>query len=454
MKPLEAEIRHLFNHHMSMLCNQKWKIIDEITKWSTTLISQIQEHVTQQRKFLDQVYEKKVFCLNTIRDRILKQALIYEQKEDNEQVNQWLNQCNTLKLELATLNYINRPISTIQLVAEEQSIQPNTDDEQNEQKTEVEQSPIELIDNNEKNIINNTDTNEYEPPQVTSTNTASINTPSLLTKSMNNEDQSIINNSKLKNNVSNDNELLGKCPVCFMIFPQIRQCQSETEIRNLFERHMKVLYDQKQKMINEIAEWENNLIRQIQENVANQKTLLEQECKYQLNYLQAKCQEFLDTALIYEENKNREEVRQLIEQCHAVKFEIGVFEYPERLIPFIKMQKEQQRVELKQDVFNTHQLNSKSTNNDNFRIDNNKNLYASTSSMSTFASSNQINQQLLTTLSSVDNNHLITDNNNRNSNMINHHDILNKCPVCFIIFPSTIGTSERSKHVNQHFGDS
>ncbi|CAF3881782.1 unnamed protein product [Rotaria sordida] len=174
MKPLEAEIRHLFNHHISMLCNQKWKIIDEITKWSITLISQIQEHVTQQRKFLDQVYEKKVFCLNTIRDRILKQALIYEQKEDNEQVNQWLNQCNTLKLELATLNYINRPISTIQLVAEEQSIQPNTDDEQNEQKTEVEQSPIELIDNNEKNIINNTDTNEYEPPQVTSTNTASI----------------------------------------------------------------------------------------------------------------------------------------------------------------------------------------------------------------------------------------------------------------------------------------
>ncbi|CAF3723256.1 unnamed protein product [Rotaria sordida] len=428
MKPLEAEIRHLFNHHMSMLCNQKWKIIDEITKWSTTLISQIQEHVTQQRKFLDQVYEKKVFCLNTIRDRILKQALIYEQKEDNEQVNQWLNQCNTLKLELATLNYINRPISTIQLVAEEQSIQPNTDDEQNEQKTEVEQSPIELIDNNEKNIINNTDTNEYEPPQVTSTNTASIKFLfTIVTFIM----------SSYKH-----------------LYSPVRQCQSETEIRNLFERHMKVLYDQKQKMINEIAEWENNLIRQIQENVANQKTLLEQECKYQLNYLQAKCQEFLDTALIYEENKNREEVRQLIEQCHAVKFEIGVFEYPERLIPFIKMQKEQQRVELKQDVFNTHQLNSKSTNNDNFRIDNNKNLYASTSSMSTFASSNQINQQLLTTLSSVDNNHLITDNNNRNSNMINHHDILNKCPVCFIIFPSTIGTSERSKHVNQHFGDS
>ncbi|CAF3773402.1 unnamed protein product [Rotaria sordida] len=427
MKPLEAEIRHLFNHHISILCNQKWKIIDEITKWSTTLISQIQEHVTQQRKFLDQVYEKKVFCLNTIRDRILKQALIYEQKEDNEQVNQWLNQCNTLKLELATLNYINRPISTIQLVAEEQSIQPNTD-EQNEQKTEVEQSPIELIDNNEKNIINNTDTNEYEPPQVTSTNTTSIKFLfTIVTFIM----------SSYKH-----------------LYSPVRQCQSETEIRNLFERHMKVLYDQKQKMINEIAEWENNLIRQIQENVANQKTLLEQECKYQLNYLQAKCQEFLDTALIYEENKNREEVRQLIEQCHAVKFEIGVFEYPERLIPFIKMQKEQQRVELKQDVFNTHQLNSKSTNNDNFRIDNNKNLYASTSSMSTFASSNQINQQLLTTLSSVDNNHLITDNNNRNSNMINHHDILNKCPVCFIIFPSTIGTSERSKHVNQHFGDS
>ncbi|CAF0882957.1 unnamed protein product [Rotaria sp. Silwood1] len=209
---------------------------------------------------------------------------------------------------------------------------------------------------------------------------------------------------------------------------------------------MKALNDQKQKMINEITEWENNLIRQIQENVVNQKALLEQESKYQLNYLQAKCQEFLDTALIYEEKKTREEVRLLIEQCHDLKFEIGLFEYPERLIPFIEMQKQKQPIEVKQDVLSQHKFNSKSTTNDDFRIDNNKNLYPSTSSISTFASSNQTNQQSSTTSS--------FNHDNQKSNMINHDDILDKCPACFIIFPSNMGTYERSQHVNQHFEDS
>ncbi|CAF2829298.1 unnamed protein product [Rotaria sp. Silwood2] len=427
MKPLETEIRHSFSHHIIMLCNQKWKIVEEITKWGTTLISQIQEYVTQQRKLLDEIYEKKVLYLDTIRDRILEQTLIYEQKTDNEEINQWLNQLNTLKVELATLAYINRPISTIQLVTEEQSMQPNVD-EYNEYKTQDEQSSEKIIDNNEKNIINNTDTIENKPSKVTSTNTESI-------KFLFTVATFVMSNYK-------------------HLYPPVRQCRSDTEIRNLFERHMKVLYDQKQKMINEITEWENNLIRQIQENVVNQKALLEQECKYQLNYLQVKCQEFLDTALIYEEKKTREEVRQLIEQCHALKFEIAIFEYPERLIPFIQVQKQKQSDEVKQDVFSAHKISNKSTNSDDFIIDSNKNLHASTSSISTSASSNQIKQQLLTTLSAIHDNHSIIDNDNRNSNMINHDDILNTCPACFIIFPSTMGTYERSQHVNKHFDDS
>ncbi|CAF0988937.1 unnamed protein product [Rotaria sp. Silwood1] len=173
MKPLETEIRHSFSHHIGRLCNQKWKIVDEITKWSSTLMSQIQEYVTQQRKLLEEVYEKKVCYLHIIRDRIVEQALIYEQKQDNEQINQLLSQLNTLKFELATLTYINRPIATIQLVTEEQLIQPNVD-EHNEYKTEDEQSPKKEFNDDKKTMINNTDVNENGPPKVTSTNTESI----------------------------------------------------------------------------------------------------------------------------------------------------------------------------------------------------------------------------------------------------------------------------------------
>ena len=169
------------------------------------------------------------------------------------------------------------------------------------------------------------------------------------------------------------------------LYPPVRTCRSETEIRNVFERHMKVLNDQKWKMINEITEWGNNLIRQIQENVVKQKSILEQECKNQSYYLQTTCQEFLDTALIYEEKKDREEVRLLLEQCHALKFELKSFDYPEQFIPFIQVQRE-----VKQDSSNTYMGKNKSMINEDFRIQSNKNMPASASSRPTSASSNQI----------------------------------------------------------------
>jgi hypothetical protein len=160
-----------------------------------------------------------------------------------------------------------------------------------------------------------------------------------------------------------------------LLYPSLQTCQSETEISNLFERHIKALLDEKKRMINEIIEWENNLIRQIQENVNQQKNRLEQECKNQLEYLQIKRQEFLDTALIYEERRDREEVRQLLEQCHALKYQLGSFEYLEQPILFIQVQKEKQQPA----------DNKKSTINDHLRIEDNTSV-----PRSTYASSNQI----------------------------------------------------------------
>lgn len=123
------------------------------------------------------------------------------------------------------------------------------------------------------------------------------------------------------------------------IFPSVRTCRSETEISNLFERHMKTLVDEKQRMIDEIIEWEKNLIQQIQENVRRQKHLLEQQCRYEFEALKIKRKEYLDTALIYEQRNDREEVRRLLEQCHNLKLQLASFEYPEKFIPFVQVQK-------------------------------------------------------------------------------------------------------------------
>jgi hypothetical protein len=133
----ETEIHHIFDHYTSMLCTTKWKIVDEITEWSKTLVNQIQEHVTQQRNLLEEEYAKKVSNLNTLRDQFIERALIYEEKKDTEQINLLLNQCNTLKVELAALIYVDRPIPSIQLIIEEQMTK-QTGDECNVHKTEDE----------------------------------------------------------------------------------------------------------------------------------------------------------------------------------------------------------------------------------------------------------------------------------------------------------------------------
>ena len=50
-----------------------------------------------------------------------------------------------------------------------------------------------------------------------------------------------------------------------------------------------------------------------------------------------------------------------------------------------------------------------------------------------------------------DKDHFKLDNDTIDSHMRNYEDIIEKCPACFIIFPSTMGMNERSQHVNQHF---
>ena len=182
-----------------------------------------------------------------------------------------------------------------------------------------------------------------------------------------------------------------------------RTCYSEIELSNIFERHSRILLEQKRKMINEINEWADNLIRQIEQNLVKQKNLVEHEYQLQSSYLHRKQQAYLDSTLEYEEQKHRHEVRQLLERCRTLKFQLASFDYPEQMIPFIQMQPKQQ-------------------SNRNLSILNHRDMH-----------------------------HTKT----RASNCMTTDDIRDeKCPVCFMIFSLSMTTTDRAQHVNQHFGDS
>ena len=150
----ETDIEHIFKQHLTTLYIQKWKIVEQINEWSTTLMHQIQEHVTAQRNLLEQVCEKKASDINTLRDRVLEKAVIHDQKNETKKIKHLLSRCTNLKYELGTLAYIERPIGSIQLIKEEQLMQQNQT-ESNENKTEDE-----LIKNHDSGVVNITETNE------------------------------------------------------------------------------------------------------------------------------------------------------------------------------------------------------------------------------------------------------------------------------------------------------
>lgn len=173
IKSLELEIRHLFHHHATVLCSEKWKLSEEMSQWGSKLISQIQEHVQQQKELLESTYQQRKFYLEALCIRFLEQTQIYEQKQEFEQIDYWINKCNSLKFELARLAYIDRPISTIQLMTEGPLIQTNREQCIEEKKSEDEQSPEKQGHACENNKISNTDTTETESLKSTYENVES-----------------------------------------------------------------------------------------------------------------------------------------------------------------------------------------------------------------------------------------------------------------------------------------
>ncbi len=55
--------------------------------------------------------------------------------------------------------------------------------------------------------------------------------------------------------------------------------------------------------------------------------------------------------------------------------------------------------------------------------------------------------------SSNDNNQSIGNNIECQTRIIRDNDSINKCPICFMIFPLSMTQDERSQHANEHYAD-
>ena len=146
-KQWETDIRHIISRHIQTIFNTKWKLLDQITEWRNTMNKWIEEYATQQKELLEQHYAKKLTSLNTLRDLMLQQASTHQENKEIEQINQLVSQCDNLKVELAFMVPMTRPIPSFQLV---------TDEPQEPAK--------EIIDNPEQKIIDSPPLSEQSTP--------------------------------------------------------------------------------------------------------------------------------------------------------------------------------------------------------------------------------------------------------------------------------------------------
>jgi hypothetical protein len=135
MSQSEIKIHDLCNRFAKELFDRKWELSEEITQWRDTQIRRIDNHAREQRRLLEEEYQKQESYLNNTRDQFVTAAQRCEQTRDNVQIEQLLVQCNALKCELAALEFPEDKMLFIKFMTEDQLAQKKRN-ERNAEKNE------------------------------------------------------------------------------------------------------------------------------------------------------------------------------------------------------------------------------------------------------------------------------------------------------------------------------
>lgn len=198
----ERDIHHAINRQISLLYGRKWEILDEITGWGKKNIADIEQHVEQQKEIVEKQYAIKINELNTMRSHMLKQVVGLEEKQDTEQIQQLIRQCQNLKEELVKVTNPVFPLSKI-LVSTNAEISESEEQQRQHESTPENTVPdsisIENSSSDELNQLHEFASNDLPPPTPATPNVESF---------VQFDD----------NRSSMENPIIDKCPLCLMIF--------------------------------------------------------------------------------------------------------------------------------------------------------------------------------------------------------------------------------------------
>jgi hypothetical protein len=136
---------------------------------------------------------------------------------------------------------------------------------------------------------------------------------------------------------------------------------SRSEISYTFTKHTTSLYDLQRTANNAIDDWKNGLIKQIEDHAFEQKRLIEQARQKQEECLRDMRQQFVEINNIYEDKRNDEEIKRLLDKCRTLKVELVGLNFDPREKDFIRVTP----IELSERM-DQQEFSSNKTENDKF----------------------------------------------------------------------------------------
>jgi hypothetical protein len=163
------DIRKIFDGHIKKLLEEKKQMGEKISQWRNKCVRQIDEYVTEEKKYLEQECEKQKRSIEARRDQYMRDAATQDKKKCKEVINQLLGQCKDFQFQIAALEYYSREIEFVQVMTEDRQKQTNRN-ERSVDNPEEKQAPKTGTKDHDNNVVNNETENRNSPPQSASAN--------------------------------------------------------------------------------------------------------------------------------------------------------------------------------------------------------------------------------------------------------------------------------------------
>ncbi|CAF3391192.1 unnamed protein product [Rotaria socialis] len=294
MKKSVQEIRSVFESYHELLTNHKKKMSEKLIKWHNKLIQQIEDHVVEQSKLLDQYVENEKHHIDARCKQLLVDVALQDKKNNKEQIKRLVAECKTLQFDLAKLHRYDHSTKFIRFTIKEPPVEEQQDNE-NVRKSRRSQSQRRKVTDNRMNDIHNS-RNDTPQNSLAELSYMSFKHP------------------RLK-------------PSRHVTLPEIKHATTDIKSSNSDTVHRDVLSNQKSKKLRRIDAWEETQLQNIRQHANYQKQLLNEEYEKECNDLKEQRHIFIETLLIHEAQKNTEQMNQLIGCCKALQFELALLTF-------------------------------------------------------------------------------------------------------------------------------